>query len=118
MTLYAPTLDELKAAGRPYAHIAAIRGALEREQEARRALVALVPASHRLEAEHLVNIIEQAGRRDSEAWAEDQLRTVARHFPFLETAMLAIYSHVQESAGGADQCSCPAGKAATEEEQS
>ena len=99
----APTFDELTEAARPYKHIDAIVDPIRRGEEARRALVAMIAPEHRLAAEHLAHVIEQAAEGYAERFAEEQWRATVRHFPALERAILAVHDHVR---------SCPAGDAA------
>ncbi len=106
----APTLAELEAAARPYEYIAAITDPHRRADAAEQALLALVPPESRRAAAHLANIIDQAGQMAGEAFMTEELDAVARHFPGLELAILAVYDHVQDSASGPRQCSCPAGE--------
>ena len=105
-----PTLAELEAAARPYEHIDMIKDPYHRGQAAEQALLALVPPESRQAAAHLAHTIGQAGGFQGEAFVEEELAAVARHFPGLELAILAVYDHVSESASGPRHCSCPAGE--------
>ena len=105
-----PTLAELEAAARPYEYIRAITDPYHRGQAAEQALLELVPPESRWAAEHLANTIDQAGQMAGEAFMRGELDAVARHFPGLELAILAVYDHVSESASGPRRCSCPAGE--------
>ena len=115
MTTQLPTFDELYAALREadcrYGHIDAIEDPEDRLRAAREALLALVPAERRADAGSLAATIEQAGRVSSEAFIEEEIRVVARHFGPLEPAILAVHDHVKETTGNQGRCSCPAGKA-------
>jgi hypothetical protein len=119
MTAQPPTLDELVdaliAAGRRYAHIDAIRDPDDRLQAAREALLALVPAERRADAGSLAATIEQAGRLSSEAFMEEEIRVVARHFGPLELAILAVQDHVKETTSSQGRCSYPAGKVSADD---
>ena len=106
----APSLAELGAAARPYEYIRAIADPYHRGQAAEQALLALVPPESRRAAPHLANTIDQAGQMAGEAFMKGELDAVARHFPGLELAILAVYDHVSESASGPRHCSCPAGE--------
>jgi hypothetical protein len=105
-----PPLAELEAAARPYEHIRAITDPALRATTAQQALLALVPPESRRAAEHLAHTIDQAGQMAGEAFMRGELDAVARHFPGLELAILAVYDHVRESASGPRHCSCPAGE--------
>ena len=45
-----------------------------------------------------------------EAFMRGELDAVARHFPSIELAILAVYDHIRGSASGPRHCSCPAGE--------
>ena len=105
-----PTLAELEAAARPYEHLDAIKNPDRRGQAAEQALLALVPPESRRAAAHLANTSDQAGQMAGEAFMRGELDAVARHFPGLELAILAVYDHVRESGSGPRHCACPAGE--------
>jgi hypothetical protein len=109
--LRAPTYDELVAARQPYEHIHAIEDPEARIEAAEAALLALVPETHRLAAEHLIGTIAESGKTMGEAFMLDELRGVARHFGGLEHAIMAVQQHVASTSSGRDACSCPVGKA-------
>ena len=119
MTTQLPTLDEpvdaLRGADRRYAHIEAIKDPEDRLRAAREALLALVPAERRADAGSLAATIEQAGRLSSEAFMEEEIRVVARHFGPLEPAILAVQDHVKETTSSQGRCSCPAGKVSADD---
>ena len=112
MTVYAPTIEELmagtNAASARYEHILAIKEPWAREEAAREALLALAPMLSYHDVSLLANVIGEAGRFTGETYMEDQWRLIARHFPSLEPAILAVFEHVMDNRGDGD-CSCPVG---------
>ena len=110
MHAYADSLADLGAASRPYEHLRAIESETERIDAAGEALVGLAGPERRLAVENLVSVIEFAAHSEGEAYVKRELDALARHFPGLELAILAVYDHIKDSAGGSDACSCPAGR--------
>ena len=107
---YRDTLNRLDAVRERYQHINGIPDLESRVIAARHALVELVPPDERLSAEHLAGTVEQGARASSEAFVQEQIRAVARHFPGLELAIMAVYhDHVSAAGAGPDACGCPAG---------
>ncbi len=106
-----PTMAELDAAARPYEHIDELRDPYEKIAAARKALLGLVPPDRRLEAGHLVHMIDDTATLKGEEFVSEELEIVARHFGPLQHVLWAVYDHVEQTRGGHDACGCPVGKA-------
>ena len=106
---YPVTTEEVEAACAPYEYIDSMPNPDWRIGSANAALLELVPADDRLAADHLASMIEHSAGRRSEAFMKEEIRVIARHFPGLELAIMAVYDHMLKTAGGKDACACPAG---------